>query len=152
MDQRVKRITEVVKQHDRALFAYRSGSKILIMRQGDRLEASDYNQSEPELSKLNPQFVFALTDSWKIEGSPVEWGLEPIMDQLKARDGWNRTGMFEEMVKKREREQDAKDRAQRNQFRDLAGELRGDFARATNDINTSTLEKVDRRRVTDGYC
>ena len=152
MGQRLRRINEVVKQFDRNLFAYDSSGKVLIMRQASRLEASDFNQSAPDLARMNPQLIFALTDSWKVDGNPVEWGLEPIVDQLKQRDSWAQADLFRNMVKKREQDESDKQRANRNELRAQAADLRRDFARATNDINTSTVEKVDRRRKKDGYC
>lgn len=153
MDHRVKRITEVVRGHDRQLFAYRSmDGKVLVMRQGDRLAASDYNQSAPDVAKLNPQLVFALTDTWRVDGIPVEWGLEPILDQLKSRDAWAHPDTFRDMVKTRDRVKADQERSKRNEIRGLAADLRREFASATNDINTSTVEKVDRRRVKDGHC
>jgi len=150
MSGRVKRITEVVKQYDRRLFANEALGKVMIMRQADRVEASDYNQSAPDIARLNPQLVFALTHNWNVHGSPVEWGLEPIMAQLRSMDGWSDPGMFKDMVKKRERDEADKQRSNRNDIRARAADMRTEFARSTNDINTGSLNKVDRRRNNNG--
>lgn len=152
MSGRVMRINEVVKQYDRKLFARASAGKVLILRRGDRLEASDYNQREPELARLNPQLILALTHNWKVDGLPVEWGLEPLMLQLRSMDSWADPDMYRNMVKKRELEASEKERANRNDLRARAADMRQDFARATNEINTSSLAKLDRRRKQDGYC
>lgn len=152
MSGRVRRINEVVSQYDRKLFAQAAGEKVLILRRGDRLEASDFNQSAPDLARLNPQLVLALTHNWKVDGKPVEWGLEPLMHQLKSMDSWADPDMYRNMVKKRERDQAEEERALKNDIRARAADMRKEFARATNDVNTASLEKLDRRRMKDGYC
>ena len=152
MSGRVRRITEVIRQHDQKLFAHASGERVLILRKGDRLAASDYNQSTPDLARLNPQLVLALTHNWKVDGQPVEWGLDPLMRQLQSMDSWADPDMFRNMVKKRERDSADKERSGQNEFRARAADMRSEFARATNDINTASLAKLDRRREKDGYC
>lgn len=147
MDERLRQINRTVKAYDPTLFATRKASgMVLILRRGTRLLASDYNQSEPEIAHLNPQFIFALTHNWKVDGQPIELGMEPLMQELRSRDGWNDPNIFRDMKKRQDRNKADLDRTQRNEIRARAADLRRDFALATNDINTSTLEKVDRRR------
>lgn len=152
MDARVSRITRELRNFDRRLFAHRrADGMIQIIRQADRLEASNYLQDDPELTPLHPQFIIALTDNWNTTGKPVEWGIEPIMNQLKSMDSWRNTRILDQLREKREREARDKERTQRNELRAQALDMRRDFARATNGINTSTLAKVDNRRKADGY-
>lgn len=154
MESRARRVSELVKRYDRRLFAtWNMRHKVVtILRQADRLEASDFYQHEPSLASLNPQLILALTDNWTLSGQPVDWGLEPILDKLKSIDGWRDFDHFTKMVKRRVREELEKERVIRNELRARAADLRPDFAKATNDINTSTLEKVDYRRLKDGNC
>ena len=112
---------------------------IRILRKADRLEASDYHQSEPELAHLNPQFILALTDTWKLNGQPVDWGLEPIMSQLRSMDRWSDSEQFNQMIKRREENEADQSRQKRNELRALAADSRRDFAKATNEINTAGL-------------
>lgn len=112
---------------------------IRILRKGDRLEASDYNQKEPELAGLNPQLILSLTHDWKPSGRPVNWGVEPVLEMLRSMDSWTDPRMFSRMVERRERMEVDSERSKRNEIRARAADMRSDFARATNDINTAGL-------------
>lgn len=153
MDERVRRLSDLVQGYDRDLYAFRASNGMLqIHRKANRLEASDYNQEEPQLAHLNPQFILALTDTWTLDGQPVEWGLEPLMCKLKEMDSWRSDTEIKGLRRKRERAKEIQANSKRNESRAMAADLRRDFAKATNEINTSTLEKVDSRRKADGYC
>lgn len=137
-DWRVQRITQEVKKYDRRLYAVRaSNGMIQIHRKADRIEASDFNMTMPELSSLNPQFILALTDTWKLSGKPVEWGLEPIMRMIRNMDSWNQPDMLDELHRRQEADKERKQRRFRNDIRAMAADMRKDFARATNDLSTS---------------
>lgn len=84
-------------------------------------------------------FVIALTNTWNHNGVPVEWGLEPIMAQLRSMDAWRYDGIYKDLVDKREREERISKQSYSNDMKARAMDLRRDFAKATNDINTSTL-------------
>ncbi len=135
MDWKVLRVNQEIKKHDPTLFAYRTAKgAILILRKADRLAASDYNQTLPELSSLNPQLVLALTDTWRPDGNPVDMGLELILDQLKSMDMWNQWNILERVSKNRETEEDNRKRSFKNNVGALAADMRHDFAKATNDV------------------
>ena len=68
------------------------------------------------------------------------------MNELLSRDLWSKPGYLDGLRKKRDREKDIKDQSNRNEMRARAADMRKDFARSTNEINTSTLEKVESRR------
>lgn len=112
---------------------------IRILRKGDRLEASDFNQSEPEIADLNPQLILSLTHDWKPSGQPVEWGIEPVLERLRSMDSWTDPSMFTRMVSKRERMESDKARSKSNEIRARASDMRQEFARATNDFNTAGM-------------
>ncbi len=92
------------------------------------------------------QLVLPITDTWTESGKPVDWGIEPIYGKIQQLDGWRDDGDYERFVKQRERNKANKEREHKNEMRAAAYDCRREFARATNDINTSTLEKVDKRR------
>ena len=151
MDSRVKRITQLVKGFDSRLYAHRAGSGVVqIHRQADKWEAADLCQEVPDLARLRPQFILALTNDWSPFGNPVEWGLEPITRKLLEMDGWRDDRQFNEMRERRNSAQRDRERQNRNELRARAADMRRDFAKATNDINTSTLAKIDRRREYNG--
>lgn len=153
MDARVKRITEELRHYDRDLYATRiTSGMIQVYRNKRRWETYEFEGQTLRVSRPNPLFIFALTDTWTLKGRPVEWGLEPIASKIREMDNWRDDSQFAEMVNRREKKKADQERAFKNDIRARAMDVRSDFAQATNDINTSTLEKVDRRRKADGYC
>lgn len=136
---REHKITKEVRRYDRKLFAFKASNGMLqILREGDKADASD---ADPALmiSRPHPQFILALTDDWRLSGTPVEWGMEPIMAKLKDMDSWREDKILDNLLKERERNEEDKDRSMRNENRAIAADMRRDFAKATNHINTSTL-------------
>lgn len=92
------------------------------------------------------QLVLPVTDNWTESGQPVDWGIEPIYWQIQKLDAWRDDGEYERYVKYRQRIKDNKQREHRNEMRALAADCRREFAQATNEINTSTMAKIDKRR------
>jgi len=138
LDWRVIRINQEVRKYDRDLFAYRGGNgAILILRKANRLEASDYNQTLPNLASLNPQLVLACTDNWRADGVPCDRGLEPIIEKLRAMDLWSKDGVLDQLRKNREAEEDQRKRTFRNNVGAMAADMRSQFAKATNDFVTT---------------
>jgi hypothetical protein len=153
MDWKLERLNNEVKSYWRDLYAIRTSSGMLqIYKRGVRWETFTFEGRTLHYSRPNPQFILALTDTWTLTGKPVDWGIEPTMSRIREMDSWRDDRIYEDLVKERERAKANKDRAYRNEIRARAYDLRKDFARATNDINTSALEKVDHRRRKDGYC
>lgn len=96
--------------------------------------------------------VLPITDTWLETGTPVDWGIEPILSKLQQLDGWRDDGDYDRFTRSRERKKQDEIRARRNEFRALAADCRREFAAATNDINTSSLEKLEKRRIRDASC
>lgn len=142
---KVRRYTKIVSRYDRRLFAVNAGTHIQIHRQADRLD-------QTFLGSPMTQYILALTDTWKPDGQSAEWGELPLLAQLKSMDRWVNPIDLDEMRKQRDAEKSDKQRMRGNEIAARAADLRKDFARVTNDINTSTLEKVDKRRMKNGYC
>lgn len=151
LSRRLQRIQNEVKKYDKSLFVYENRFGIaLIMRQADRLEASDYNQIEPEVASLHPQIIFALTDDWKATGHPVEWGLEPIMRRLRWMDLWNDPEILERVQKNNETCERDEERQKHNTIRAMVADMRTDLNKAFKDYNTRYMPDYDRRRMKDG--
>lgn len=149
----IERINRHLKLYDKSLYSYRNfHGKVLIMRKADRLEASDYGQDDIDLAELRPQYLFALTTDWNVHSPAVEWGIEPLMQKLKSMDVWRDDQWVKNRRRDNERVNADQKRIRRNELKATAADMRRDFAKATNDINTSTLEKVENRRFSDGNC
>lgn len=90
--------------------------------------------------------IIPVTDNWNESGMPVDWGIEPILSQLQKQDSWRDDGDYDRFCRARQARKEDKARAFKNEVKAIAADCRTEFARATNDINTSTLEKIDIRR------
>jgi hypothetical protein len=134
------RLTKKIRQYDRDLYVYENEEGLkMVMRKANRLEASDYFQAEEDPSLLNPQVIFPLTETGSFGSKPVEWGIERILWKIKGMDIWRDSSWLTERKKRLERIEEDKKRQQKNEFRALAADIRTEFAKKVNDINTSTL-------------
>lgn len=124
------RLTKALKDHDDALLA----------RKGDDGKIHVYRKGQQSL-----HHIFSLTEDWTTHSRAVEWGVEPIIQRLKAIDTWNHDVagrvIDEELKADRGKEAD-----RRNTYESFLLDIRKQFAKATNDINTGTLNKSDKRR------
>lgn len=90
----------------------------------------------------HPHYIFSLTHNWGLRGRPVEWGILPIIERLKAIDLWNQGSTWvDQIVQEQEAAQASKDRDRKNNLESFLYEMRPQFAKATNDINTSLMNK-----------
>lgn len=148
MDGQVRFITRVLKEHDRSLFAKRNADGIIcVMRKNKRYVGPVDLNDAPFFNLIeSPDYVFALTENWTTSGRPVPWGSEVVVRRIKEIDLWNREKYFEEVEEANERVDKAKRRHFRNEMEAFASDWRREFAKATNDINTSTMDKSEKRR------
>lgn len=148
MDQRVTSLNRLVKGYDANLYAKRaSNGMVQVYRNSVRWESYAFGSTMLHYSVPNPHLIFCLTDSWNVKGRPVDWGLEPVYSRLQMIDDHNRTESVVDELDRLEKQQMELDaRAQSNDIRARAADMRRDFAKATNDINTSTIAKIDNRR------
>lgn len=136
MDHGLLRLNRNIKAYDRDLYAVKGANGVVqIMRKTNNTDAFLYGDS----IIARDQLVFALTDSWKLSGRPVEWGIDPILRKLSEMDAWSKERIYEDLVRTRERNEELRRRRNQNELRALAADCRKEFAKATNDINTSTL-------------
>jgi hypothetical protein len=78
-------------------------------------------------------------------GKPVEWGIEPLLGRLREIDNHNHD-VLSRIWEENETKEQLRKRSQVSDIKAMAYDVRRDFARAVNDVNTSTLEKVEYRR------
>lgn len=136
---RAETLTRHLKRYDAELYAENgqpTGSVWVLRR----------NRSRPH----EPHFIFALTDDWTAKGKPREWGIEPVLNRLKAIDLWKSgDSVIDRILADYEKAEESERRASRNSIESFLLEFRKPFARATNGINTSLLSKTDKRRQGD---
>lgn len=130
---RVQNITREVRMHDECLYAQETKPGRIDLYRKNR------NGMEP------PHYLMSLTDNWQATGRPVDWGVEPILSRLRAMDLWRDDNFVERFVADSEKEDASRERARKNSVESFLYDFRSQFAKATNEINTSTLERVKRK-------
>lgn len=154
VDGTTRALTRNLKSHDRELFAARNKQDIVcVWRKSRRLQGpyevdgfSFYNLADA------PEYVFALTDNWTTSGSPVPWGSEVVLQRLRAIDLWNHESYLDEVDAANEAVDKSRRKDVSNNIEAFMYDFRREFAKATNDINTSTMDMSEqKRRKKDGY-
>lgn len=133
-------LTRHLKQYDRDLFA----SLEVHPELSDKvIYVCRHNAARPH----EPYFIFALTDDWTAKGKPRDWGIEVVMNRIRAIDLWKNETVVDRLMKDYTKQAESDDRAMRNSMESFLYEFRRDFAKATNHINTANLGKLDNRRI-----
>ena len=130
---RVREITRAVASYDPCLYAQETCA--------GRIDIYRKNRD----AMYPPHFLFALTDTWQPTGRPVDWGVEPLMNRIRAMDLWRDDTFVERWEANHEKLEQGKRRDFGNSVESFMYDFRRQFQRATNDINTSTLNKVQRK-------
>ena len=132
MDGRVREVNRVVKEYDKYLVALRGGNGVIhVYRKTNGLTA--------------PHLVFSLTEDWGPNSPPREWGLQVIYNRLAAHDLWKDETVVERLEKEAIQDAASAERATKNSIEAFLYDYRRQFAKAHNDVNTSSLAKIDRR-------
>lgn len=150
MINRERVITRALQTYDKNLFCKRDSLKYVIYRKSISYDLFDFYGSKLWVTRPFNQTIMALTEDWQVQGIPCEWGIEPIMARLKAIDWMNHPELADQMIAGFEKHEESKKRDFKNTVESFLYEFRKPFAKATNDINTSTLEKLDKRRLENG--
>lgn len=152
MDGIVRHYNRVVRSYDRELYAQRSEDGLVsILRKNFRYVAYDIDGASVHVLTPSPEFVFALTDNWTKRGQPRQWPADDVLFRIREIDHWAKQDLMEELERQNEEIEKKKRRHIRNEMEAFASDFRKDFARATNDINVSILDKSEkRRRIRDG--
>lgn len=142
---RDKEITRHLRKHDLKLYCERREGKLCVMRESTKVESYDVDGTTIHFVVSTPFFIMALTRDWKLKSPPVDWGMLPIMRRIKEIDLWNRD-LAEESIRQTEKDTERSQRHLSNETEAFVKDFRGAFKRATNDVNTSTLSKKDKRK------
>lgn len=134
------------KQIDRALRMYDS----MLHLQETHFGRYDVCRSS-KFGEHLPIFIFSLTDDWKPSGKPVDYGIDTVLNRIKAHDLWRDDSFVENYIKNHEKVQESKDRARRNSIESFLYDFRSEFNKATKDINTANLNKLYRKEDSHGY-
>lgn len=148
-DQRIARLNQRIKRYDNELYAKRSFNNIVCVYRRNYRYTKVYEEGTVRLYDLiqSPQFVFALTDNWKTNGVPRDWGSEVVLNRLKQMDFWSDEKMLDKMEQQNEKVREAKERDFKNQNESFLIEHKKQFQKAFSEINTSTLSKRETRKI-----
>lgn len=136
----IRELNRVLRKHDSCLYA--------VNHKPGRVDV--YRKSS--LGGAQPYFVFSLTDNWQPSGIPIFYGIDVVMNRIKAHDLWRDDSFVENWIKQDDKRQESSARANRNSIESFLYDFRSQFHKATNDINTSTLNKNFERKVSNGSC
>ncbi len=150
MGRRMEQITAALKSHDYKLYCGENKEGTLcVFRKSYTCEVYQIGDNILNYLRPAPHFIFAITDNWKANGIPRDWGIDPIMTRILSIDSWNRD-VAGELVKQYEKDDASKDRDVDNNIEAFAKDYRRTFAKETNHINTANMKKIDKRRLKDG--
>lgn len=153
---RAERVTMEIRKHDPLLYCEKFNRDdgtgqvpLVIYRKLYRFEPMEVDGVIIHFKVLSPHYVFALTDTWSVNGVPVERGLLPIMERLKQMDLWQSETEFDRMKAHSEKVDASKAKDMRNKTESFMYDFRSQFAKATADVNTSLFDKRKDRRFLD---
>lgn len=147
---RQDRITREIQYHDRDLYCAKDYKGRMSIFRKSFVHEDCWLDDHTVIKSLvfRPQYIMSLTDNWAASGCPVEWGLDPILRRLREIDSHNRDLMIE-IEANHDKAKASKQRALESETEAFVKDWRREFAKATNDINTSTMEKKDSRRLAE---
>ena len=149
---REQTITRAIRKYDRDLYAKKTQGRVDIMRRTVRYESYDIGSGTRLLvAKNDGAYIFSLTDNWSINGNAVEWGIEPILARLKAIDCWNRGDFFAELESDYEKHEKSEKRHFKNNVESYLSDFHSSFRSTFKDYNVASMNKIDKRRIKDGY-
>ncbi len=93
----------------------------------------------------HPNLLMSLTDTWTASGKPVSWGIEVVLNRIKAHDLWRDDTFVERWIKDQDKIEQGREKDFRNNVESFLYDFRSQFHKATNEINTSNLNKVSNR-------
>jgi hypothetical protein len=140
--------TKNLKSYDSDLYAGRTKDGLpCVFRKYKRYEyVCELGDTALFNLKDDHQFVFALTDNWTAGGKPREWGIDFVMNKIKAMDAQANARFFEEMEEHNEKIDISKKRHLKNEMEAFWSHERRRFAKATDGILTHSLSKDEKRK------
>ena len=147
MDTRVRQVTRALQGYNRSMFASRRHDGIIgVYRKAVDWKSFEFDGALYHYSKPSRRLLFVLTDNWTLSGKPVEWGIEPILALAREGDAERDDTEGEKRRQDREKKAELRDRAETNNLKAMAYDMRRDVAKTFDQFNTSTCNKVDPRR------
>lgn len=144
----IEAYTRILKGYDRDLFAGKNQDGVTCIFRKVRRENYVGELDGMHFSEVieGKQFVFALTDTWGLNGRPRAWGLDHVLTRVKQIDAQARAEHLDEMDAHNERVDKSKARHLKNEMEAFWSHERRRFAKATDDILTHSLSKDEPKK------
>lgn len=140
------RLNREVKNYDRNLSVIEvNGIKTLVTKMKRYLPFEVNGESFKVLVEY-PFELIHFTDTLNKKGVPHEFGIEFLRSLILKADEQRHEG-YEEFNKKRELEEYDRQRQRKNHFNAVAADMRKDFAKVFDDVNTGSMSKNDLRKL-----
>lgn len=137
-----ERMTKEIKKYDKDLILLRDDhGRLSLWREVNQVEYFDLDGISFGYSYPKKQLVFHMTNNFSASGKPVEWGLVPVLNRLRAMDLKSRPEWFEEFMNLEEKEAKSKERDFENTVESFMYEFRDSVKKTFSDTNTSLMNK-----------
>ena len=148
---REQNIERALKRFDHLLFLKKDAVKTHVMRVGFRPVQYDIDGQTLVVKTRDDHYVMSLTEDWRLESRPVEWGELPIIERMREIDSHNPDSIVNRMEELNAKADESKQRDFLRRTEDSIREWQPIFKEAVKDINTSTMKKIEAKLKLKGF-
>ncbi len=140
--------TKALKRYDSDLFAERTrDGAACVFRKIKRFVPVCEGEGFRLLNlQEDKQFVFALTDTWTLSGTPRDWGIDDVVGRIQQLDSWAHKDLLERLDAENEKVDESNKRSMKNEMEAFWSHEHSRFKKATGDVLTHSLSKVETRK------
>lgn len=147
---RAKKLTMFLKSYDKNLYALAEYDSTKVYKKAYRFSWYDLDGSTIGYAHEYGSYICALTTNWNLTGTPVDWSFDQVLERIKSIDLQNEFNESKKVIENLENDYEVRARHMHNLHEDIAREVRPVFKKAFADVNTASMEKIDKRRIQDG--
>lgn len=150
---RALQIQKSLRKFDEKLFLNQNyKGELQIMRES--FKQVSYMLDGKVIVNIEPSnhYICSLTQDWTSRTPPVDWGILPILEHMRAIDCQNKDSLVNKLEEMHVKAAEVKKKDFKNKTEDFCRyQLRDAYKKATSDINTSNLKKIDLRKKKERY-
>lgn len=141
-------LTRELRRYDSKLFAARNSEGVVcVMRKNKKFKSVAVSDGFRLLSLTDaPDYVFALTDTWALNGQPIEWGPLVVLKHLREIDLAHDSKVLEKMDEKNEKVDQIKMKDMRNQHEAFVSDNKRSFQKVFSEFNMSNVSMDEKRK------
>jgi len=135
-------LTRNLRRYDKNLYAKRnSNGTLCVWASHKRVKYYEYDKISLGIVESDPYLVMALTENWSVRGEAVPWGIEVVLNRIKAMDLSKNEDLFKDMDEVDEEKDASEKRDFSNTVESFLYDYRSQFKKTFNDVNTSLMKK-----------